>query len=723
MKKHLAIILTFFLIFSLVQTFEVQATNDVEERYIVIFERNVDKDYVEQVSGEIEKEFDNIPALEISISPNAVRGLSNNPNVVAIERDQPVAINQQNFDWGINHVEAPLAWQQGYTGRGVNIAVLDTGIERNHPDLIDNIKGGVNFTSSDRNDWNDREGHGTHVAGIIGAVNNNFGTVGIAHEANLYGVKVLGDDGSGSLFDVIAGIDWAISNGMNIINLSLGTDTQSLALQQMVDAAYNQGILVVAAAGNTGSGNDTIQYPAKYHSVIAVGAINQNNQRASFSSTGPAVEVVAPGQSILSTYIGNSYATLNGTSMAAPYVAGNLALKLQAYPDLSHTELRQKLQENAIDLGEPGRDQLFGYGLIQAPTEQNQNQILFRVGDRDERVIDLKRQLTRLGFGGMNINEVYGSFTAIRVSQFQAYYGLPATGDTDERTLRKLNEILSTPFQEGERHSDTILLKKKLHWLGYGGMNLNEVYGSFTALRVSQFQADHGLKDHGIADQKTLNKMDEVLSNIFQVGSVHDSVIHLKRDLVRLGFGGMNINAVYGSFTAVRVSQLQEYYGLEPTGNADIATLLKIEEILSTPLQEGFRHPDTIELKQKLNRLDFGGMNINEVYGSFTALRVRQFQSYYGLVVNGIADERTLAMLDYIFSSPFQEGQRHPDTIILKQKLQVLGYGGMNLNDLYGSFTALRVREFQEDHGLKAHGIADFVTLNKMDEEIQKFTR
>ncbi|MDE5415825.1 peptidoglycan-binding protein [Alkalihalobacterium chitinilyticum] len=339
-----------------------------------------------------------------------------------------------------------------------------------------------------------------------------------------------------------------------------------------------------------------------------------------------------------------------------------------------------------------------------------------QVGDVNDRVIDLKIKLIRLDFGGMNVNATYGSFTAQRVSQFQAYYGLPSTGIADEATFSKLDEILATPFQDGVRHPDTIELKKKLNWLGYGGMNLNDMYGSFTAQRVSQFQSAHGLKAHGIADGKTLEKMDTVLSTSFQVGGNHNSVIEFKRNLTRLGFGGMNLNSVYGSYTAQRVRELQSYYGLKVTGKGDIATLTKVETILSTPLQEGKRHNDTIQLKENLTRLGFGGMNLNTSYGSFTAQRVSQFQSYYGLRVNGIADDRTLEKINQILSSPFREGVSHQDTIKLKENLSRLGFGGMNLNTAYGSFTAQRVREFQSYYGLVVNGIADDRTLGKINE-------
>ncbi|PIB48703.1 hypothetical protein AOA57_13985, partial [Pseudomonas sp. 2588-5] len=146
-------------------------------------------------------------------------------------------------------------------------------------------------------------------------------------------------------------------------------------------------------------------------------------------------------------------------------------------------------------------------------------------------VIELKENLIRLGFCGMNINETYGSFTAQRVGEFQAYYGLTVTKEADEATLTKIDEILSSPFQEGQQHADTIELKKLLTRLGYGNMNLNETYGSFTAQRVSEFQEDHGLKSHGIADFRTWDELNAVMNREFKEGGSHRGVTALKRQL------------------------------------------------------------------------------------------------------------------------------------------------------------------------------------------------
>jgi mannosyl-glycoprotein endo-beta-N-acetylglucosaminidase len=181
-------------------------------------------------------------------------------------------------------------------------------------------------------------------------------------------------------------------------------------------------------------------------------------------------------------------------------------------------------------------------------------------------------------------------------------------------------------------------------------MNINDVYGSFTVSRVKEFQRQHGLKAYGIADDKTLKKLNELVDSKFQVGSVHESVIQFKKDITRLGFGGMAINETYGSFTAQRVREFQDYFGLEVTGEGCEDTLQMIEEILSSPYQEGVRFEGTITLKENLTELGYGGMNINDIYGSFTVTRVMQFQSDFGLRTSGIADPITLQKIDQLIN-------------------------------------------------------------------------
>ena len=227
----------------------------------------------------------------------------------------------------------------------------------------------------------DDNGHGTHCAGIIAAVDNDIGVIGVAPEANLYALKILDSKGSGSSSNLIAAIDWAIntyddgidSNEIQIISMSLGSNLGDSALEEVCSEAYEHGILLVAAAGNDGdvSGTgDTADYPAAYSSVIAVAATDSNNVRASFSSTGPAMELAAPGVDILSTYwtrrSGSTYATASGTSMACPHVAGTAALVLYANPTFTNEDVRGKLAQTATDLGTSGRDTLYGFGLVNA---------------------------------------------------------------------------------------------------------------------------------------------------------------------------------------------------------------------------------------------------------------------------------------------------------------------------------------------------------------------
>ncbi|MUK87572.1 S8 family serine peptidase [Ornithinibacillus sp. L9] len=364
--KAIILAICFALIFPFSLPQQISASNLSEEKVIILFEKNIDKNAVANAKGKVNKEFNHIPAVSMSVSPLALKGLKNNPNVRLIEEDQKIEVKGQVLDWGIEKTATVTAWRSGLTGKGVKIAVVDTGIAA-HEDL--SIAGGisvVNYTPS----YSDDHGHGTHVAGIIGAQNNELGIVGTAPDSDIFAVKALDYNGSGYLSDIIAGIDWSISNQMDIINLSLGTSQDSVVLKQAIDQAYQKGILVISAAGNSGNkdgSGDTVNFPAKYPTSIAVAAVDSNNQRGLFSSTGEAVEISAPGVNVVSTYLGNQYIRMNGTSMAAPFVSGIIALYLQENPHATIQDVRSQLQTNVIDLGVEGRDSFYGYGLIQAP--------------------------------------------------------------------------------------------------------------------------------------------------------------------------------------------------------------------------------------------------------------------------------------------------------------------------------------------------------------------
>ncbi|NLO92206.1 MAG: S8 family peptidase [Elusimicrobia bacterium] len=225
--------------------------------------------------------------------------------------------------WGVAKVGAPLVWKK-WTGKGVKVAVVDTGVDLKHPDLAPNIVKTYNVTNG--GEGQDDQGHGTHVSGTIAAVRDGKGVVGVAPEASLYVAKVLGANGSGSLSDVVAGIDWAVQQGVAVMNMSLGSPYPSESLELAVKNAKEAGVTVVCAAGND---SGPVGYPAAYAGAIAISAGDENGGMASFSSHGPQVAFIAPGVNINSTYLGGGYKALRGTSMASPHVAGLAVLAVQ----------------------------------------------------------------------------------------------------------------------------------------------------------------------------------------------------------------------------------------------------------------------------------------------------------------------------------------------------------------------------------------------------------
>lgn len=265
--------------------------------------------------------------------------------------------NGQTIPWGIHDIGVEYALDRNITGKKVKVAVLDTGVA-SHPDL--QVDGGATFVEG-TSDYTDDNGHGTHVTGTIAALDNREGVVGAAPDASIYAVKVLDKDGQGTYSQVIQGIEWAIENKADIISMSFGGKTESQALHQAIQAATERGILVIAAAGNEGLGADTVLYPARYPEVISVGAVDQAYKRAAFSSTGPRVDLMAPGVDILSTTANGSYGVLSGTSMAAPHVTGAAAALWSKHKRWSSEEVKKQLFETATRLGD---ERQYGKGMV-----------------------------------------------------------------------------------------------------------------------------------------------------------------------------------------------------------------------------------------------------------------------------------------------------------------------------------------------------------------------
>ncbi|MFC4778502.1 S8 family peptidase [Paenibacillus sp. GCM10023252] len=266
------------------------------------------------------------------------------------------------YQWNLPSIETEKGWSRSKGNEQVIVAVLDTGVQQNHPDLQGKLVKGLNIVDSNAEPEDD-VGHGTHVAGIIGAtVNNGEGVAGVSWYNKIMPIKVLDSSGAGSTYSVAQGIIWAVDNGAKVINMSLGNYAQAEFLHDAIKYAYERDVVLIAASGNDNT--ERPGYPAAYPEVFAVGATDAKSKRASFSNYGDYIDVAAPGASIASTYPGGQYAALSGTSMASPHVAALAALIRSANPKLTNAEVMDIMRNSAVDLGTPGKDNDFGYGLI-----------------------------------------------------------------------------------------------------------------------------------------------------------------------------------------------------------------------------------------------------------------------------------------------------------------------------------------------------------------------
>ncbi|MDQ0229321.1 S8 family peptidase [Metabacillus malikii] len=261
-----------------------------------------------------------------------------------------------SYQYAPQKMNTPAAWDVTQSNQSIKIAIIDTGVQLNHPDLQSKLLSGYDFVDRDNNP-DDGNGHGTHVAGIAASVTNNLrGIAGIAPLASIIPVRVLDNSGNGLMSDIAAGIIYAANQGAQVINLSLGGPQGASTLQSAVNYAWNRGAVIVAAAGNDGVPTPT--YPANYSNVIAVGSTDESDRKSNFSNYGRWVDVSAPGSNILSTYIGGRYAYLSGTSMASPQVAGVAALL--ASQGRGNAQIRTVIQNSSDPVQGTGTYWLYG---------------------------------------------------------------------------------------------------------------------------------------------------------------------------------------------------------------------------------------------------------------------------------------------------------------------------------------------------------------------------
>lgn len=283
-------------------------------------------------------------------------------NAAPNEDFQPNDELYRRYQWNLPVIETPAGWSFTKGSEGVLVAVVDTGATLSHPDLAGHLAEGYNVIDPGSPPEDD-VGHGTHVAGVISALTDNGqGVAGMTWYNKVMPVKVLDSTGMGSTYSVAEGIIWATDHGAKVINLSLGNYASAEFLHDAIRYAYDRDVALIAATGNDNTSQPG--FPAAYPEVLSVSATNPYGEKASFSNYGDYVDVVAPGESIASTYIDNQYAALSGTSMASPHVAALAALVRSANPALKNTEVYDIIRQSTTDLGSAGRDPYFGYGQI-----------------------------------------------------------------------------------------------------------------------------------------------------------------------------------------------------------------------------------------------------------------------------------------------------------------------------------------------------------------------
>ena len=285
-----------------------------------------------------------------------------------VEVNEELSTLSQRIDWGLKQLNVPATWSIT-KGEGITAMVIDTG-HPVHPDIGDNAIPGENFIKGEPIE--DENGHHTHCTGIICAKHNDTGMVGVAPESKCISVKALAKNGGGSYLGLAEALDYAIEMKPDVVSMSLGGSTPSPILESRIKKLYEMNIPVVCAAGNTGDGG--VNWPAAYDETIAVAAYDKNGNVAYFSSKGEKVEWAAPGVNIYSTFLNNGYASLSGTSMACPFITGIICLMLSKHKKQEEStgmndcktveQIREHLLKYTKDKGEVGRDNSWGYGVI-----------------------------------------------------------------------------------------------------------------------------------------------------------------------------------------------------------------------------------------------------------------------------------------------------------------------------------------------------------------------
>ncbi len=416
--------------------------------YLVGLKPRADTAVATQVATAVKKQIDldrQGTIVSGEFSDETVESLRQNPNVRYVEKNGRMEALGETVPYGIELTEADTAIDQGTTGNGVTISIVDTGIDAQHETLAENIVdgwagpsaqcdancGGWGFNTEINEcfeEWDDDEDHGTHVAGTAAAAANNTGVLGVAPDASLLAVKALDCNGGGDFDDIADGITWSADNGADVINLSLG-GPESNAVSDAVEYATAQGCVVVAAAGNDGPCSDCVSHPAAHPDVVAVSATDENDSLASFSSTGPEVDLAAPGAGVLSTVPRDDYTELSGTSMASPHVAG-AAASVIASGVTDPDSVKSALEDGADDIGLSGNDQ--GAGRLNVVDSIDDDDDDDDDDDEEVSISVTTDSASDVGETSATLNGSLNTFEGTDEVELWFEYGTTAAGFTDQ---------------------------------------------------------------------------------------------------------------------------------------------------------------------------------------------------------------------------------------------------------------------------------------------------
>lgn len=379
----------------LIQTATTQAkeTSTHLQDVLISYKDHQGKQYAEQHVEHIEKHLGDMKMVRANVNTKQYRLLKNNPHIEWVKTStdkmhiaststiKSVAPNYKP-KWNMNYVKAPTYWKKGYLGKGVKVAIIDTGV--NEIEGLGNVVKRISFAKDnpatkdiDESDPYDRgnygDGHGTSVAAILGSQldkktqsSSHLNVAGVAPNIRIYSLKYADGTSNGQIGDMIEAIQWSIKHHMQIINISSSIYTDHPGLKKAINQAAKKGIIIVASAGNDGP-HDAPTYPARYENVIGVASIGKDKKSSPFSNRGASVDFAAPGDDVATLNVVGEKIVTSGTSFAAPHVTGLVALLIERYPNSSSTTIINKLKKSALDLGAKGKDSKYGYGLAQLP--------------------------------------------------------------------------------------------------------------------------------------------------------------------------------------------------------------------------------------------------------------------------------------------------------------------------------------------------------------------